>query len=329
MRQSRGRINRLAPGFPWVIDRTTGRVFGSVGSCIIYSDDKWTTARLLADIGRVITVLYRTSAGTLICGTGYPGQVFRITSNGRVTKVLDLPVGECAIWSINGAGTKVVVGEYGQKNAADPANNARRVFLSEDDGQTFTEIFAISAVNGVHVHAVAFDPYTNQIWVSHGDDQHGIYRLDPPSWIATQISSVQQPTSIIALHQDYVLFGSDYGELPNGIFRYTKASGVFERVFSLDSQHDQPFFACGYDTETQTAYFGTATMNTNIPYLSLWKSTPPFTSWIKIEELDRGVANNGYKSIIGLGNSVLIGFQDNNIVKGYIVNQWPVLRIKR
>lgn len=329
LRITTGRVARPAPGCPFVRS-LTGRIYGACGTSVVYSDDNWATTKRLADVGRIISMVYVTSEGTVIAGTVIPGEVYRISPTGVVTKVLTLHSGSyIERWSINGYGTKVVVGEYGQKAAANPADNARRVYLSVDDGQTFTQVFEIPAVAGVHVHAVGIDPHTDQIWVCHGDNIHGVYRLDSPDWTPTQVSDVQQPTSVIALHQDYVLFGSDYSEFPNGVWRYTKATGVFERVLALDAQHDMPFFASGYDPGTQTAYFGSANMNDAIPYVSIYAAQPPFDTWEIVDEVDNGAVGDGYMSIMSVadGRSLLFGFKSgNSVLSGAWNHQKPLLR---
>lgn len=115
-------------------------------------------------------------------------------------------------------------GEYGTKNAQDPP---RRVYLSQDHGQTWTTIYD-PAINDMvdpgdhHIHAVAFDPWcNNRIWVSIGDGLNAnvIYSDDwGQTWNKLHQTVVHQPTNIICTPRA-VLFASD--ERPSG-FRVWK-----------------------------------------------------------------------------------------------------------
>src|SRR5690606_20652264 len=93
-------------------------------------------------------------------------------------------------------------GEYGEKNEQNPP---RRVYLSQDHGQTWTTIYD-PAINDMvdpgdhHIHAVAFDPWcNNRIWVSIGDGLNGnvIYSDDwGQTWNKLHQTVVHQPTNI-------------------------------------------------------------------------------------------------------------------------------------
>jgi len=115
-------------------------------------------------------------------------------------------------------------GEYGTKNEQDPP---RRVYLSQDHGQTWTTIYD-PAINDMvdpanhHIHAVAFDPWcNNRIWVTIADGLNGnvIYSDDwGQTWNKLHQTVVHQPTNIICTPRA-VLFASD--ERPSG-FRVWK-----------------------------------------------------------------------------------------------------------
>ncbi|MFX0203150.1 MAG: WD40/YVTN/BNR-like repeat-containing protein, partial [Candidatus Hodarchaeota archaeon] len=72
--------------------------------------------------------------------------------------------GHChAEWSITSDDHWILIGEYGLKIAP------RKVCASNDWGDTWTIVYETPESEGVHIHRVAIDPYTNNWWITVGD----------------------------------------------------------------------------------------------------------------------------------------------------------------
>lgn len=308
MRVTKGDIKAASHGAVWC--EHNGTLYGDYNGTVVKSNDGWLSIERVVDLGKWIGCIYVTSNGTLIVGTRETmGEVFRVTPDGKAELVLTHKHSIYSrSWSINGHGDKVVVGAYGQKNAPNPEDNGREVYYSDDDGKTFDKIFETPALAGTHVHAVAIDAITNNVWVSNGDQPTSCIRLlEYPNWTPIVIKELYQPTAIIAKHERYVLFGTDF-ELPhNGVVRYDRDTEELIQVFQFPAGFNRPVYSAFYDTETKTAYFGTAQTGMDGASSSLTslicKSQPPFTDWEIIVE-DETEKYSVVKAITRLGEGL-------------------------
>jgi hypothetical protein len=195
--------------------------------------------------------------------------------------VLDFTKGRAVTFSVSAMGNKIAVAEYGNKLATD-GTNARKVYLSEDDGLTFREIYDTGGVYGSHPHKVIFDTFTSDLWISQGDDENAkMYKLSSPYNSPVLISSEHQPTSAV-LHKDYILFGQDNPTY--GVLRYNRTTGIIDHPFVLDGTNaDLAIFAlcCVGDY----AYAGTID--------TLYVSKAPFDTWEVMDTITYGVNNWG------------------------------------
>ena len=313
-RQTTGVIRLPSHGGPWAAYGDA--IYGSFRGNVAVSLDGWANVKRFTDIGATIGCMYVTDAGTLIVGTSEgEGRVYRITKDGAITIPLVHKQGcYSREWSINGYGNKVVVGAYGLKNAVNPEDNAREVYLSVDDGQTFHLIYQVPALSSTHVHAVAIDAYTDDVWVANGDGStsRGLRKLAYPTW-EPELVGKYQPTAIIARHQRYVLFGTDNGPPQEGVLRYDKETGTLEQVFIFPDQYELPVYSAHYDMGTKTAYFGTAQtlaiVGSEWKAASLWMSKPPYDTW-ELVEAASGNTYAVYRSIAGTVKSKLIFARD-------------------
>lgn len=307
IRQTEGTLNSPTHGAVW--GAYDGVMYGDYSGNIVMSSDGWATIKRLVDIGERIGCVYITTNGTLIVGTrSDQGSVYRITPDGKMDLVLMHKRGIYARgWSINGHGSRVVIGAYGTKSATNTEDNGREVYLSVDDGQTFNLIFETPALQGTHVHAVAVDAVTNDVWVSNGDSPTSSLRLlKYPNWESELIANYQ-PTAIIAKHSRYVLFGTDFCVPTNGVFRYDRDTKNMEKVFTFPEEHNLPVYSAYYDKETQVVYFGTAqTMGRSgheWESASIWKSEPPYDNWEMIK-VDKGYEFSVHKALVGISNKL-------------------------
>lgn len=166
-------------GVKWMsADRTT--LYGGVQTTLQKSVDEgvtWTTIKAFTETiygvrelanGELLVSLYSTGAapGTLWLTTNYP----QYGASATWTKVLTCG-GDNANYISGGWGMSsykaiVVASEYGTKVTP---TNAGKVYLSINSGVTWSTILDLTAVDGLHVHGVAYDPWWDAIWVVTGD----------------------------------------------------------------------------------------------------------------------------------------------------------------
>jgi hypothetical protein len=200
--------------------------------------------------------------GGLYLSTGWPANhatatwTLVLTCQGGVSSFIH------GGWGMSNHDSIVVVSEYGNQA---PTDKARYVYLSKDYGATWTTIFDIGIVTGVHVHGSAYDPWWGAIWVVNGDGSAGhttriSYDLGQ-TW--SIVSTVHQFTAIRPL-PNCILFATDEGS-PNGVWRIprvTRANPVLELAYTLDASASQLYVA-------------------TLMFRSRWTNDPPtLLSWI-------------------------------------------------
>lgn len=134
-----------------------------------------------------------------------PCKIYLSRDNGETFSHIKTLPQSCAVWwSIaSDAVNNIYIGEYGPKGI----NQSKRVWKSPDFGETWKVVFTAPNVEGVHIHLVAVDPFTQHLWVSHGDDRDGIY-VSPDAGGTWKLIHKSQPTSIL-FTGDKVYFGED------------------------------------------------------------------------------------------------------------------------
>lgn len=191
---------------------------------------------------------FLTDSGTLILfvgvyGTNPAGEVYRYDGI-SLTKVIEstsFTAGASpTIWSYSQSGGYIYVGEYRSSYTTD---NARKLWLSNDDGLTWTLIHNPSNVTGRHEHhpVACFEDGIPTCYLSYGDGTvKAIYRLQPGSgatWTATEISSANisiSPTAgTYSPELGSILWGMDGGDLPAGVRKQVLASTTYSMVWEL------------------------------------------------------------------------------------------------
>lgn len=186
-----------------------------------------------------------TREGTLLVGVG--NKVMRSGDGGKTwVQVLELqPHSYVGLWQnlFVSDDNKIIIGEYGSKG---PTVASDRVFVSDDDGQTWTQVLSLTSdlgypVGSLHIHCVYIDPYTGHWWLCTGDTpkgsilrstdegenweilHHGMWKQ---TWFPYPESDGHfQPVSIWA-DEEKVYFGPDH--IPWGIKSYDKSTGEFK-----------------------------------------------------------------------------------------------------
>jgi hypothetical protein len=112
------------------------------------------------------------------------------------------------------------VGEYGPKEKS----RSKRVWKSPDLGKTWEVIFTAPDVDDVHIHLVKTDPYTGDLWVTHGDARDGVYvsRNQGRTWTLITRS---QPTAMV-FGKVKIYFGEDKPHR-GAVSVYDRATGKY------------------------------------------------------------------------------------------------------
>jgi hypothetical protein len=153
-----------------------------------------------------------------------PCNVYLSKDNGHTFSIIKTLTESGAIWWSMSADKHniIYIGEYGPKGV----NQSKRVWKSPDFGKSWSIIFTAPNVEGVHIHLVAVDPFTQALWVSYGDDRDGVL-VSYDQGHTWNFIVESQPTAII-FTRDNIYFGED--EPGNGaVSVYDKADGSYKR----------------------------------------------------------------------------------------------------
>jgi len=209
-------------------------VYGKSGQTLYVSTDGMQTKSSLYRFNDIITGLYCMLDGTLFVATDNgtfdaeaPCYIWRSRDGGlSFDKVKDLGGASALNWSFASDSKKnIYVGEYGAK----PGAVSRRVWKSSDFGESWEAVFYAPKSDSVHVHVVAVDPYTDNLWVSNGDTGFsGLHVSEDQGASWTTVREGVQPTSV-AFTRDAIFWGED-GEA-GIISRYDRLTGTFSEEF--------------------------------------------------------------------------------------------------
>ncbi len=153
-----------------------------------------------------------------------PCTIYLSRDNGHTFSPIKTILESGAIWWSMAADRNhnIYIGEYGPKGV----DQSKRVWKSPDSGKSWNIIFTAPKVEGVHIHLVAVDPFTQALWVSYGDDRDGVL-VSYDQGQTWNFIVASQPTSII-FTRNYIYFGED--EFQNGaVSVYDKAAGIYKR----------------------------------------------------------------------------------------------------
>lgn len=222
-------------------------LYGALGGQLLQSVDDWVTrVNIGAALPNSILAVRVAGDGQLLVSTARDeansvvAKVFKTVgynianpSAATFTEVLAINSTQANIannWGVSVYNNIVTVSEYGLRDV----NGAKNVYLSQDNGNTFSLIFNqyTQVIAGrpeltmsAHMHTAAYDPYYNRIWVVCGDNPNtATYYSDDMgvTWtfvIGTSGTGAIQFTGIQAL-PNCVIFGSDRS--PNGIYVYRR-----------------------------------------------------------------------------------------------------------
>jgi hypothetical protein len=241
--------NRVRPAPYWLSffsTSTDGVVWGVDGLQLLRIAADGQSAEPIAKFQAIINGVHVMDNGFLVVATDndpwddqVPARVFISSDGGNsFEQILDLGPATALWWSLNSDNlNRLYVGEYGPKDRG----QAGRVWRSIDFGQTWEVVFRAPDSAGVHIHRVAVDPYTQDLWVTHGDREDGIYHSTNggETW---KLLRRTQPTAV-AFTADDIYWGEDHEA--GRVTQWSRQTGKFTQVFEANDQG--PYGGSAYD----------------------------------------------------------------------------------
>lgn len=177
-----GRTNMIVVSSDYGVTQTIGRNF---------NDGTWTvTGVMQLASGEVMVALkHATNPGEIWRSTGFVAATGQATSWAKVLTLSGPGVYARSYWGFNSGGIAptwsrhagaIWITEYGPQTdvAATPDQGAIRVYLSQDDGQTWRTVLDLRTLRPgtdvhLHMHGVTYDPWDGRLLISHGDGGNG------------------------------------------------------------------------------------------------------------------------------------------------------------
>ncbi len=160
-----------------------------------------------------------------------PCRIYRSTDQGLTFARVKTLRASCALWwsFASDSQNNLYLGEYGPRERG----FSKKVWKSVDLGQTWQVALQIPDVQGAHIHRVAVDPYTGDVWVTNGDGPHGatyVSRDGGQHWIWQRFS---QATSVV-FTPEAIIWGEDTFE--GAVTRYDRRAGIYEKTLRANRE---------------------------------------------------------------------------------------------
>ena len=227
-------IYDAATNVPYWLGRDRQTIYRGGGSTLKTSTNDgatWVTATTFSFSPYIVGVRDLANGEVIVATAasgGTPGKLYVSTGFGTPgvtwTKKLDAGAGGVGPssyfsghWGMSTHENIALVCEYGLQNP--PTDSARFVYLSQDSGATWTQIFDLGTSASSHMHCVFYDPWWKAIWIANGDLTNRAVRVSfdmGGTWTTVDNPDNVQLVSGIAI-PGCVLFGTDYQ--PDGIYR--------------------------------------------------------------------------------------------------------------
>lgn len=323
-----------ATAVPIGISRDRATLYGSAassGTTLYQSVDDgvtWTSVRVFTE--NVVGVLELDDGECLVTtigGASTPGYLYRSTgwaashTTATFAKVLTTGAGYLRpIWAGHfcsfgndavapGTSRYGVTNEYGGQTTASggQTDKATRAYFTSDYGKTWTTILDLAlrspGVANLHLHASAYDPWWDRIWITYGDtntegatrqgllfsDDHGATWQSVP--LAVEAGGNYLQSTSIGVFADHLLLGGDNGP---GFVRHQRdgyrqlgaaqvlthqagGTGAQMLAFGVHRNRNQPgapILACMGSVTTE-AVTGSllASLDNGLSYVELWRDS--------------------------------------------------------
>lgn len=221
---------------------TKGNLVGANRSTLFRITEKGGKPAYLHKFGERINSVHVMAGGEIVVATDQdhwdPNKLSLIyisTDDGQVFKLIKLIRGGSALWwSIaSDKSGRLYVGEYGPRENG----QSKSVHMTADLGLTWTVVFKAHDNDETHIHRVAVDPYTDDVWVTVGDgeENRGAWRSTDSGGSFNKIVDTQATS--MAFTEKHIYFGEDRRTNP-GISRFDRRSGALSTSLDLAGEFD-------------------------------------------------------------------------------------------
>lgn len=216
-----------------------GAVYGARGGKLYRLGGHGREAALMFTFPDHVTAIHERKDGLLIVITDNdqwdpqkPCRVYRSSDAGKTfEQVKQIDGGSALWWSITSdRDGRLYLAEYGPQKKG----MSKNLWRSDDDGGTWRVIFQAPDRDKVHLHRIAVDPFSDELWLTVGDGRNRMMLTSRDHGEHWQEIERLQATAV-AFDQDAIYWGMDRKGEP-GVLRYDRDSGQFSTLFDPSSR---------------------------------------------------------------------------------------------
>jgi hypothetical protein len=216
-----------------------GSVYGSRGKQLYRIVDKGLDIAPVYTFDNRITAIHERADGLLIVATDddhwdalKPCRVYRSSDGGQTFELSKTIEGGSALWwSLDSDGEgRLYLAEYGPQRKG----MSKTLWRSDDDGLNWRAIYKAPDEDKIHLHRIAVDPFTDDLWLTIGDGTHRLMLTSDDHGDHWQEVDRLQATAV-AFGEDAIFWGQDKKGKP-GVLRYERKTKTFKRWFNPRKQ---------------------------------------------------------------------------------------------
>lgn len=215
----------------------SGRVFGSKGWELFRINDGGQDTTFLYRFKNRISAIHERADGLIIVATDDGRwdpqklcRVYRSQDGGQsFTQIKSIEGGTLLWWSLDSdRDGRLYMAEYGPHKR----HMSKTLWRSINDGDSWQVIYEAPDKAKAHLHRIAVDPYSDELWLTRGDGKYRdmLKSVDHgDSW--AEVKRLQ--STAVAFSPDAIYWGRDKKNAP-GVLRYDRQSGEFSNYFAPD-----------------------------------------------------------------------------------------------
>ncbi len=216
----------------------SNRVYGSRGHTLYRIDRNGEQATPIFHFDQSISGIHERQNGLLLVATdggrwdsSKPCRIYISNDGGKhFHQTHILPHSVALWWSISSDQSgNIYLGEYGPQQQG----MSKQVWRSSDDGESWLVVFTAEDKDKVHIHRVAVDPFTQNVWLTIGDgDNRQMWRSKDQGrhWSRGK----KDQATAVAFSANSIFWGKDEKGAP-GILHFDRETQQFSTIFNPQS----------------------------------------------------------------------------------------------